>query len=349
MADSRISIAKDISTEVKGIMLVLMYILHFFCFPAWYIGGGVSYPNLQWMEGFQGHFQICIAGFTFLTGYFYFSSQKGTFRYIIKKWIDILIPYWFVICVLLIIGYITGNDFSSKTIILEFLALKNTIMPFGWYVSYYCIMIPALVYSVKLIKNDVILSVAGLLIPMALYYGVAHFVPNSVIIGTLSKFQVYFPITIAGFMSAKYCLFGKVDELLKNKILLKCIVSAGLIGVVFMEPTWLYGISINNIVFEMIRKVIRICSIPFFVYGIVSFLNVIPEKVRYPLELIGKYSTIMWFMHGIFFGCSKELFQPILYAPIVPVLVLLWGLVLNLLISIPIDHAAKLIRSKVKS
>ena len=44
---------------------------------------------------------------------------------------------------------------------------------------------------------------------------------------------------LSGFIVGK--IDKVVDELLKNKILLKCIVSAGLIGVVFMEPTWLYG------------------------------------------------------------------------------------------------------------
>lgn len=337
------------SVATKGIMLILMYILHFFCFPSWYVEG-VVYPKLQWMEGFQGHFQICIAGFTFLTGYFYYSSQKGTFRYILKKWIDILVPYWCVLALLITIALLTGTfNISGGAFILELFGFENNIMSFCWYVAYYLLMIPSLVYSVKLIKNDLLLSCVAVLLPMMAYYGLAHFMPDdSVVVSTLSKFQVYFPITIAGFMSAKYCLFGKVDELLNNKILLKCAVSVGMIGVVFMEPTWLYGITINNIVFEMIRKVIRICSIPFFVYGIVSLLNMIPDKVRYSFEMIGKYSTIMWFMHGIFFGCSKEIFQPILYAPIVPVLVLLWGLALSLVIAVPIDYLAKLIRQKVK-
>lgn len=336
------------SAATKGIMLILMYVLHFFCFPSWYTGGG-AYPNLQWMEGFQGHFQICIAGFTFLTGYFYYSSQKGTFRYILKKWIDILVPYWCVLALLLTNALLTGTlNISRGAFILELFGFENNIMSFCWYVAYYLLMIPVLVYSVKLIKNDLLLSGAAILLPMMVYYGLAHFMPDSVIVSTLSKFQVYFPITIAGFMSAKYGLFRKLDELLNNRIPLKCAVSVGLIGMIFMEPTWLYGISINNIVFEMVRKVVRIYSIPFFMYGIISLLKMIPDKMRYPLELIGKNSTIMWFMHGIFFGCSKEVFQPILYAPIVPVLVLLWGLGLNLALSMPIDYVVKQIRSKVK-
>ena len=104
----------------------------------------------------------------------------------------------------------------------------------------------------------------------------------------------------------------------------------------------------NNVAFEMVRKLIRICSIPFFMYGIISLLSMIPNRARYPFEVIGKYSSIMWFMHGIFFGCSKEIFQPILYAPSVPLWVLLWGLTLNLLCSIPIDYVVKRVRSRVK-
>ena len=37
----------------------------------------------------------------------------------------------------------------------------------------------------------------------------------------------------------------------------------------------------------------------------------------------------MWYLHCIFFNNSQAFFKPVLYAPRVPVLVLIWGLVLG--------------------
>lgn len=87
---------KETTSIIKGILLILMFILHFFCFPSWYVKG-IEYPKLAWLENFQGHFQICIAGFTFLTGYLYYFTNQKSFRYVVKKWKDILIPYWLVL------------------------------------------------------------------------------------------------------------------------------------------------------------------------------------------------------------------------------------------------------------
>ena len=45
---------------------------------------------------------------------------------------------------------------------------------------------------------------------------------------------------------------------------------------------------------------------------------------------IGKYSMYMWYLHCIFFNNSQAFFKPVLYAPRVPVLVLIWGLALGI-------------------
>lgn len=334
------------TNAIKGVMLILMYILHFFCFPSWYVGG--SYPNLQWMECFQGHFQICVAGFTFLTGYFYYYSQKGTFRYIVKKWVDIYVPYWCVFFVVLCIAVITQTcDYSLGKFILELFGLKFTVMSFCWYVTYYLLMIPVLVFMVKFLKNDIVLMGSGLILPMLAYYGLARFMPDSEAVSVLSKFQVYFPITLAGFLSSKNKWFEFFDGYLRNKRM-KTIIAIAMVLIVFMEPSWLYGFSASGFLFSFIRKIIRIFSIPLFVYGIISILRIAPEKMRYPLELIGVNSAIMWFFHVLFFNCSKEIFQPILYSPRNPVLVLIWGIILNLCIAIPINGISKRIRAKVR-
>ena len=109
---------KETTAIIKGILLILMFILHFFCFPSWYVKG-IEYSKLSWLENFQGHFQICIAGFTFLTGYLYYFAKQKKFKYVVKKWKDILIPYWLVFGLLFLIAYLTNTYSGSiKTFVL---------------------------------------------------------------------------------------------------------------------------------------------------------------------------------------------------------------------------------------
>lgn len=132
---------RETTNVIKGIMLILMFVLHFFCFPSWYIAG-ISYPQLSWMERYQGHFQICIAGFSFLTGYLYFFQKKKNFKYVVKKWIDLLIPYWLAFSILFLIAFITATyPGNIKNFLLEVFALDRPVMFFCWYVSYYLLMI----------------------------------------------------------------------------------------------------------------------------------------------------------------------------------------------------------------
>lgn len=120
-----------------------------------------------------------------------------------------------------------------------------------------------------------------------------------------------------------------------------------LIIMVFMEPSWLYAIKIDNILFEMIRKCVRIMSIPLFVYGLIEIMKRMHSKVlKDVLNTVGGHSMLMWFIHGIFFNCSKEIFQKVLYLPKNPVLVLMWGLALCWGISIVLDLVLKPIMKK---
>lgn len=73
-------------------------------------------------------------------------------------------------------------------------------------------------------------------------------------------------------------------------------------------------------------------------YGLIEIAKKLNNKILgYLLGQIGKYSMLMWFVHSIFFNCSKEIFQRILYLPQWPIVVLVWGLVLCWAVSILID------------
>lgn len=329
---------RESTNIVKGILLLLMFILHFFCFPSWYIDE-IEYPSLLWLENYQGHFQICVAGFTFLTGYLYFFKKNKDFADIVKKWVGILVPYWIVFVFLMLLAFITNTYIGDFTTVLaEAATVKQSVMFFGWYVPYYILMIAVLWVSVKLIKSDFLLFAASLCGSVALSYIVKKFTDIDFVISTAEKFSVYFPITVIGYICAKNQVFERISGVLKSKGL-KIVFSVLLIIAVFMEPSWLYGLDISNIALSAIRKCIRTISIPLFMYGLIEITGSVKCKTARLLAAeIGKMSMFMWFLHSVFFNCSKEIFQKALYFPKCPLFVLIWGLAVCWAASVPIKH-----------
>ena len=121
-----------------------------------------------------------------------------------------------------------------------------------------------------------------------------------------------------------------------------------LIIAVFMEPSWLYGLDISNIVLSAIRKCIRILSIPLFIYGLIEIISLVKCKtVRLVAAEIGKMSMFMWFLHSVFFNCSKEIFQKVLYFPRCPLFVLIWGLAVCWAASVPINRLSDKITGRI--
>lgn len=78
---------------------------------------------------------------------------------------------------------------------------------------------------------------------------------------------------------------------------------------IFMEPSWLYAIKIDNIIFEMIRKCVRIMSIPLFVYGLIEIMKRMHSKVlKDVLNTVGAFNVNVVYPRNLF-NCSKEIFQ----------------------------------------
>ena len=346
--------SKDMTQYLKGIMLILMFILHLFCFPSWYVDG-ISYPRLSFMENMQGHFQICIAGFAFLTGYFYSFAKNKNYRYSFNKILDTMIPYWVVFAAYLLIGIITKTyNGGAITTLLEIISLSNIVIGFAWYVPFYVLAMLTLPLLYKLFHNKLwLFALGGILGPIALYYVVSYLAADVIPMGLIEKYQVYFPIMTIGYVAAERNLFSKIDSVLeKIPGIARFFVYAALIVIVFFEPGWLYAIPIDNTGFLVFRKIFRIISIPFFMYGLIKILEKIDNvshNLLIPLKTIGKYSLLMWFVHSLFFSCSKTIFQKILYFPKNPLLVLIWGLIISLCISYLFDLLVQKIKKLIKS
>ena len=336
---------KQTSNMLKGVFLILMFCLHFFCFPSWYVES-VTLPQTAFMENMQGHFQICVAGFAFLTGFFYNYTKEKTFKYTFRKWIDFLIPYWFILILFLIIGLVTKTySFTFSGFALEVLALRRSIMNFCWYVPFYIISMLALFILTKLFKNKTLLIlIFGVAAPIIVYYGAGYIglLSNGILNEILEKFQVFFPISAAGYAVSNWKLFEKADKLKINNYI-RAIIGVVLVVIVFFEPTWLYYFD-KGFVFKVAIKLIRIASIPFFVYGLIQMFNVFANWIKKPFEVIGKYSLLMWFVHCIFFNCSAKIFQPTLYFSGIPIVILLEGILICLAVSFVMNYPVNFIK-----
>ena len=87
-----------------------------------------------------------------------------------------------------------------------------------------------------------------------------------------------------------------------------------------------------------------IIYVPIFIFCIINLCRTISLKyVQFVLKKIGKYSLYMWFVSCIFYGNAKSVFQPILYWPHNPVLVLVWGLLICYFVSMILDFGLRFI------
>ena len=340
--------SREMTECLKGICLILMFVHHFFQFPQYYIEG-ISYPSLEGFEKYQGHFQICVAGFAFLTGYFYVFSKRQTFRYSIQKILGLYIGYWVALICVACVALITKTfDLSFGDFVLEILAIRHRFLCFCWYVLFYLLAMLYLPLIVQIAKDNLLLWLLfGFFAPICMYLVLGQYFPP------LEKFQVYFPIILGGLLTSRYSLFSRLDfhmtKYVRGQFWLIAFGGMIVILIIFFEPSWLYY-GPHNLIFNMMRKIIRIASIPLFIYGLLKLLELIKwEKALLPLRIIGKYSMMMWFIHGIFFNGSKTITQPILFWPKHPILVTMWGLVFCLLLAWLLDWPMKWAVGKINS
>lgn len=329
---------KSTTNIIKGIALIFMFIHHMFTFPDAYIDG-ISYPALEpYAKWLCTPFNMCVAIFAFLTGYCYFFCKEKNCHYAFRKITDVLITYWFVYIPFLVIALFLGNynDFSLKSFALELFALNRPIMVFCWYIPFYIISMLVLTFAAKYSQKNLIgLIIFMLILPVMCPVILAKFVGNSVIAGNLENVSEWFPCIGIGYICASCSLFKRFDKLMNLfrykwiKLIVYIVLGSGVflarhyLAKVTLFTIYLLGRAVSVSIF------MDVVYTPIFVYSIINIIRMIPIKKFWNLiGEIGKYSLYMWFLHCIFFNVSKNIFQPILYWPKNPILVVLWGLLL---------------------
>lgn len=317
-------IKRETTNIIKGVALIFMFMHHFFTFPDWYVHGN-AYPILAY---FNIPLKICVAIFAFLTGYFYYYTPQKDYAYSLRKNVDLWIQYVVTFFLLLIPACILKvYEASAVKFVLELIGLYQPTMKFCWYVTFYFITMLILpVYSKLSHKNGMLAFLLAASVP-SFVTAIFDFVSGNALGGMLfdqSSDFIWFSSVAAGYAFAQYGLFEKMHEGLQvSKTWLRV-----LLNVLFM---------IIPFVAKGVTPALSIVYAPLFLFGLVNLCEWIPgHRVVKPVAYVGKYSLQMWFLHCVFFNQCQEITQKILYYPQNSILVLLWGLILCLVVSIPL-------------
>lgn len=345
-------IKKEYTDIIKGIGILLMIVLHIFGDPMF----RETYPELEGISNIVlGVFQICVPIFAFLTGYFYFFGKDKSYKYSLKKIVNLWIKYLIFVFLFFIIAIILGSyDFSDGWIIrfiLELVGLQGYLVPFCWYIVLYCIaMLLFPLYSKVANKSILYGIVLGVFAPFVILAFKDKLLSgyDSGFLKYVNQIVGYFwwiPVFASGFLFARYKIFYVVfDRVFKDKTCLflrvvysVCLIFGTLCGRYFC-PNVLYILHFS----------LDALYAPMFIYGVINIVELFKYKF-YVLRTFGKYSLEIWFFHGLFFNCSGEYTQKIIFFLNNPILITVWTAVICLVINIPIQLLANyLIRQKDK-
>lgn len=341
------NISKNTTNLIKGVAILLMLIHHFLGFPNWLVDG-VNYPDFKilgenlnvWIRYST---KICVALFAFITGYAYFIRNNQTLKYGIKKIINFLERYWFILFIIFIpIVLIIGQkEINLKIIILNLFATEadEGIINFAWYVFFYIFAMITLPLLKRISNNnfwhDLIVMVGfcvfarNLLVKADFKY--------DFIIDDLRTCFYWMPTVIIGWLVAKYNLLSKIHKVFKgsNKLVYLFLVFL----ILGARLKWHEAITIN----------LDIIHAPLIVYFLSCLLENANNILTNILKFFSANSTNLWFIHNIFFSTyTKEVFQPFVYISSNPIIVVLWGIIICLPFSIIINYLFKL-KDKVKA
>lgn len=328
---------REITDAVKGVALIMMFAHHFFTFPEWY-EPGISYPeHAGFAEVFRLPLSICVPVFAFLTGYF-FALRPRTLRGSLRKIADVLITYWAILLPLFALAAACGASLQPGEFAGELLALESEVMRFNWYICFYIIAMLMLPLLGRLPHGHMPAALAVFIVlpvfaatavkacaPYGSYPAVAA---QDVLDGVCSLG--------AGYVTAAFSLYPTGFDAVLGKrtgrraaYLCRCalLCAAAFLGRTY-APRVIIALPWGGESWQL-RVSMDMIYAPAFVYGLANLLAACPARaVMRALGEIGRYSLHMWLLSCAFFNVGKAVCQPVLYAPRLPLLVLLWGLLL---------------------
>ncbi len=331
---------KEQSNLIAGIAILLMMVHHFFSFselPREGICEPLIPPDLVLKLASFG--KMCVAIFAFNTGYaMWVRRQDYTYAKIPKRIFKFLLQYW-VICLLFIVyGFIVGDtlptarQFACNLFGFEITGSYISCIH-AWYVYFYVTILllsPMIVWVFQ--RKMQFMNEAGYSCLIALMLvlcarlaclSLSQFA-LPVIDGVVSSLNSYLGCVLMGLLAAKLNIFALADHMMKSRCIF--LYTGLIVLVVYIRQ------NIDIPIIGTNRDAIYVIVL---VYCILSILRRLKSKsVEQVLSILGKYSMNMWFLHALFHVGTLGILNRVLYLPLYPILILIWGVVMVLPVAV---------------
>ncbi len=332
--------SKDTTSVIKGVAIILMFMHHFWGFPDWILPeyGGQSYERLSIL---RFPLKICVLIFCSLSGYFYYFSKEKTLRYSLRKIRAIVVRYWVCLILLGTIGVLFFHHYyDASSVVKELCALQSTTVRFNWYVSFYviCMLLAPLLTRILTGRPALEMIVYFVVIPM-FFQGLFQWIRIEFLSEFFLHFSTWLPAFYFAYMLAEYSVFEKIahwyPKLISSEICRELLALSMTVALSFLNArSHIYF----NIAFypEELLILLDIIIMPlelYFLFELCKLIQAHTKTAARILSALGKESTLMWFLHSVFFTYEKTFFQPLAYFTGIPVLSLIIGLGLTFIVA----------------
>lgn len=346
---------RETTDVVKGFAIVMMSFFHFYAYPDWYVSG-VAYPEFaEIVPLMRDPLGLCMTIYAFITGYFYSIKEKKSIRYSLSKIWELLSRYWLITSLLFVMTIAAGEKLTLADYAWELIALKGNVMCFNWYIVFYVMAMLALPFMARIPHGNLAGAAAlYILAPVMFATALTAFFPGSVHAQTINFCILTGCCALgSGYLTARFSLYERVlDRILGNNQRRRLFLSL-ILGVMAFwgrqfAPRIIIPLDAGNELWNL-RISMDMLYTPVLVYAIVNLVQGISLKwIWRGLAGLGKYSMQIWLVSCLFFGAAKETYQPVLYAPRHPVMVILWGLLICYAAGRVIEIAAKFMADCIK-
>lgn len=219
-----------------------------------------------------------------------------------------------------------GWKLTPSKMIIQLFGLLPNLNWFAWYVFFYifCMLVMPLLCKYQVFRFKPLENLGMMLFIPYIFEVVLHMIPNyevNTILHDLYSCFLYFPCFLIGYWMAENHIVEKSKQM-------KWMHKSGicLIGIMAI---FLMRITVNAIagfLLDVIYVPIMICCI------VNLFEKKNYKKISMGLNILGKYSTEIWFFHAVFFSTYVcDWFQPILKIVSWPPLLFVWLVLLSLI------------------
>ena len=195
-----------------------------------------------------------------------------------------------------------GWQVTPKNLLINLFALGPNLNWNAWYVHFFIFCMLVMPWVSKSFRFHPVMNVGlALCVPFVLEVGIHVIFPNYqeiTMLQVLFNCMLYFGVFLMGYLMAEYDIIRKMQFSWIRGLLLMI----GAIGLrIVLRHVNTFGFNTDAI------------YAPIFVLGAAKFFEGIQGKYTKVFDVLGKYSTGMWFFHAVFFAAYvKDYFQPVM-------------------------------------